>query len=614
MSLIRFLKKTFSALSRSRTIFFLSIGFIAGGIAPAKDWVLGSQEFVFRQKGERSSRELKTAKLIPSLILEQTTTHLSHWATVDELLDRDLNSLQTERISLFLQLSKDVQARDSLVLKHNSKSALEKALKEEQKKIQEIQDKIQDNLDRNEKLYEKAYGKEDEKDEENFFQNFASLFREKEERYEESFEKVVLYKSDSSAFYVAPDNLKKSSPSSFEFARAAFQAGLNGLFSGTMAIYGEYVSVTVELNVFPGGKSAGIVTEVGNINDPLTIASNISRKMVGIVSNAKPITLYFDIQNPELVDDPPEISVDGTIINRKDFYANVLAGIHTVEIYKKGYENQTLNYDFSSQSAFLIQVRLKKEILGSVNVTLAKPAFADIFAAGYLVANAGQGIQGGQVQVNGKPVIGLVLLDRGQEQKVSSFFYIPQKEEVLNKDLIVRINEENAKNLIEHRRIMMYRGYSSLMISLPFTFISLGNYNTAAAKVKGGYSRDLNEVNGWRTALVTSGVISGACGAFFIVELVRYLRAADSVLPKNAVPAKEGQVQAILEESNSLVKVQNEVTENSAESDKNDSEAGENPDQHSDENEKNDENGQDGVSDDGYKNIDEKEKTVSGGK
>ena len=92
----------------------------------------------------------------------------------------------------------------------------------------------------------------------------------------------------------------------------------------------------------------------------------------------------------------------------------------------------------------------------------------------------------------------------------------------------------------------MYASYSGLIISLMPTFFVYGNYVAAANAYNSGSGAISYEVaSGWETAnYITTGV-SVACGAFFIYELVRYLMAANTVLPQEVKPAKNNQIDLI---------------------------------------------------------------------
>ncbi|MDY5046748.1 MAG: hypothetical protein SPE87_03250, partial [Treponema porcinum] len=80
----------------------------------------------------------------------------------------------------------------------------------------------------------------------------------------------------------------------------------------------------------------------------------------------------------------------------------------------------------------------------------------------------------------------------------------------------------------------MYRSYSLLIVSLLPTFYCYGNSFAASSAYNDGYGVSYDEAKKWETARNVTAGISIGCGVLFVVELVRYLRAANSVLPAEA--------------------------------------------------------------------------------
>ena len=73
------------------------------------------------------------------------------------------------------------------------------------------------------------------------------------------------------------------------------------------------------------------------------------------------------------------------------------------------------------------------------------------------------------------------------------------------------------------------------MISLIPTFYTFGNFQIN----KDLYSKhqiDFETAKRWKTASNISSTISICCGVFWGIELIRYLVAANSVLPQNVKP------------------------------------------------------------------------------
>ncbi|WP_407429423.1 hypothetical protein, partial [Treponema sp.] len=179
----------------------------------ADNWTLGIMEFSFKQNQSRSESSVKAASVLPQLIIEQFSDENIRTIPASESLDRRLKELQTARLALFLQLSKECKARDALVLTTTNPRTLNKSIKTEMEKIHEIENQIEENLEQVKKIKEEFAPKikrEQEKDEDknseaekenNGFFSFPFPFFHKNEKDEIVTESVVLYKSDSTALF-----------------------------------------------------------------------------------------------------------------------------------------------------------------------------------------------------------------------------------------------------------------------------------------------------------------------------------------------------------------------------------------------------------------------------
>ena len=104
-----------AAFKKLRKIFLLTVIFFTQVLYSfPEDWTLAASKFTFTDSEAKNSSQKASASLIPQLVLEQIAENSSRLTTREEMLDRSLNTLLTERLSLFLQLSKEVKTRDSL--------------------------------------------------------------------------------------------------------------------------------------------------------------------------------------------------------------------------------------------------------------------------------------------------------------------------------------------------------------------------------------------------------------------------------------------------------------------------------------------------------------------
>jgi len=504
------------------------------------DWVLAATKFNFTRKTAVSSSQDSAASLIPQLILERIAENTSRMTTDEELLDRRLNTFLTERQSLFLQLSKEVQARDALVLTEDNPKKLKKLIAEEDLKIKELQDKIEKNLEDCEKARKevaaRAANLEAVKEKKSFSLIPFNPFAEKKEEQLVPFpssEKVVLYNNDSTVLFSVSEGAAAEGYESRSFEKEAVAKKINGLICGSISIYGNYASVTASLYVYPGCKNMGTVTEVGNINDCLTIASNIASYMIPKILNSRPVELIVNISSEEEL--TPVVTVDGVVHSE---YSRMIvdSGIHTLEFSAKGYKTKIITYNFEHDSRFTVEVPMEKEEKSQVLLHFRYPIISEIYADGQHAGTVGDESLNALVTVNGQAVIGQVVSDIDSSYY---FYYIPENLAESETELIVKGLPSDVAAQIDKRRIWMYRSYTLLVVSLPFTLYTQGRYLSMVNGYNAGSYSDVDEINRWNTMQRISTGITIGCACFFAVELVRYLRSANRALPVYAQPAGE---------------------------------------------------------------------------
>ncbi len=516
----------------SRTSFIsivLFLGFVSS--LSGENWVLASQEFKIKNKNIKES-ESQLTKVLPQLILEQFSENGLRLISSEEELDRELYKLQTERLSLFLQLSKEEKSRDALVLSKATPSELKKALSEAGKKIEDIESKISENLKLTEETKNKYQERissekqgldiaEEHKSGFSFFQNDKNLLAS---------ELVSLYKSDNSALFTPGTQAAEDGISSYAFENEITAAKINGLLCGDITVFGEYCSVNVNLYVFPGAKNAGCVTEVGSINDLVSISQSVARKLTPKIANSKPVKLRFEIE-PEEAREHALVSIDGVILGKEAVREEVIidAGIHTVTVSSENYENQTVNYSFSGEEIFTVKTTLKPVVEGVSSIRLKKYREGLFSFNGAESSSINDQNPAGTVAINGRTVLGVFKNNEGE----TAFIMIPEKYSADGLNLLVNAKPFNREKNIDKRRKSMYTAYSVLVCSLVPTFYCVGNLNASVNAYnadRGSYSN----AQKWQNYSYFSIGVSGVCGSWFVVELIRYLNAANEVLPAEA--------------------------------------------------------------------------------
>lgn len=555
------------------TVFLLLILF-AFDFLSADDWILASQKFTFIPDNiERSDFQKSQAELLPKLILEQIISELTRFSPKEEILERNLNTLTTERLSLFLQLSKEVKTRDSIVISSKDSKKLARNIELANQKIKEIQDKIDENLEQTQNLKQSTLNQNDENQEvsRDFFASLSKFFvREKTEEIQGQNETVKLYKDSENALFEA----KEIEFNSYDFEKSLLDAKINGLISGEITTYGNYLSVTVHLYVYPGKNLHGSITEVGSLDDVLTVAQNLASRLVPLITNSLPIEIYFTLNPPEIAD-TVKISVDGLVYTGIPEKIIVPSGIHKIQFECEGYLSKSFDYNFYGENKFMVYVNLNSENMNQLSFNLLNPTVGKFYANGEYLGESGNGIIGTSITVNGQNVLGQFISNERSVKKVkktiedengnkktvvedesgselSFFYYIPSSIQNTENLLAVKAVPQDNQAVIEKRRIWTYRAYSALVLSLPLTLYSSGRALSANRAYNAGFLSDSRQVSTWNAIYYGSVALTGVAAGFFIYEIARYLIAANSVLPKSAKVVSQEQIQKALDKSYGL--------------------------------------------------------------
>lgn len=602
-------------------------------------WTLAAMEFAFSQSGNKSESPGQAAKVLPSLILERISSGAVRRIPEKEILDRKLKELQTERLSLFLQLSKENQSRDALVLTAENKKKLQKLIKEENEKISGIEDKIRENLDaagneiqkslakikaveiqKNDSDPEppedfdeiknpeekksspgKSGGEPSQEEKKKFFNPFALPFFHRGEENDIIEENVAVYKSDPNSLFKPSAKALEEGFSSWNFESEVAAQKINGLLSGKIISYGDYCSVTVEIRSYPGAKVSGTVTEVGMLGDLIPLASRIASGLSPKISNTLPVRIEFDV-SPAQASDSLVVTVDGVVqqLLSKSRSGNdaensilVNAGIHRIMIESAGYEPLSVLYSFSDESVFTVKAGLVPAVENDIHIRLKKYRDGIFYADALDSSKVSPENPYGTLTVNGKPSLAVFkaapqksvsgLLENSsvgsddsddsqiaaagssaepsvsppedkdgkkkQEKKKSRSGKLEPKEESNIAFIQIPAAQKNsafdgaylfadAKPYdraadIDHRRRMMYLAYTGLICSLPWTFYNIGNF-TSEKKAYLNNRASYDNLIEWQNKSYISLGVTAVFGAWTVFELVRYLYAADKVLPAKA--------------------------------------------------------------------------------
>lgn len=516
---------------------FLFLILINFSILFAENYIVAAQKFEYTKGQKKNSITSATAELVPQSILNNLGSSLMHSIYPDEELERIRNRLNKERTSLYLQLNAEYKRRDAIFLENYSQAELEKKLLEEDVKLQEIQDKIDKIREeivtaekerdlKNEKIANKAL-KEKKPADETEFDKYSSLFKNIFINEEQliTVEKIGYYKNNTDTLYVPSAVALSDGYTGNVFQREANNAGINALITGNLTSYGAYIYATVNVYSYPGGKHIGTVNEIGSMKELGFITESLSRQLVPVLTAAMKISINIKLLNKEIKN--PQIFIDDVLQSNLSSSLVIDSGVHKIQIIADGYRNASTSYFFSGNEKFDIEVNMEKIENGSFSLNLLKPVEGSVYANGIKVIPDDNKVS--KISINGNDVLGNFVTEDG----VIDFYYIPNKTLSDKQSYYIDPRLTDTSEYIDKRRKIMYGAYSGFICSLIPLFFTNGNRINYGNMYNSGLG-DYNTAKGWEIAWGVSTGISIAAGVFWGYELVRYLLAADQVLPQKA--------------------------------------------------------------------------------
>ncbi len=502
-------------------------------------WVIAAQKFIYARGQTKNAVTSNIEETIPINILEKISRSLERNIMPNERFERENYKLRTERQSLYLQLSSEYKKRDSLVLNNYSDMRMKSELKAEEKKIKQIQEKLEKNIAEQKEKYEKAEaqmhlaaGEVD--DDDNVELNEAELvknlikniFEQSEDLITE--ENIALYKDSVESLFKTTVKVKETDYTEPLFEKEVVSSGINGLITGQITSYGDFISVAVDLYNYPGAKKIGSVMEVGEIKELDLITSEISRQILPMIVNTLPVKFVFSIE-PEEAKEKLSIYVDDVLQKMENDTVSLDSGSHRIQFVSEGYKSAGVTYFFEGNKKYNIEVKFERPVIGHIQLQLKNELSGNIYA------NAEPALKfddrNSQISINGNTILGEFIT----EDNETAFFYIPKKQTFDGSAVTLNPKPRDRMEYVNTRRKWMYGAYTVFMISLIPTFYTFGNFQIN----KDLYSKqqiDFETAKRWQTASNISSTISICCGVFWGIELIRYLVAANSVLPQNVKP------------------------------------------------------------------------------
>ena len=500
-----------------------------------KKWTVAAEKFTFSKGQKKSSVNEGIAEAIPKNILESLNHYLLRNIKPDEELERLRYDLRKKRQSLYLQLSGEYQKRDVLSLS-NTGDKLNKLLKEQNEKIKDIEKKIDENIKEMEtaEVNEEqriSQGLEDYSGKKNPMESLFNKIINDDKAVVKS-EEIRILNDDSDYLFVPSKELKLAGYESSLFSEEMHKKGINSYLTGEITIFGGYISVSVNVYVYPGGKKAGSVMEVGSFRELDFVVSSVASQLTAILTNSIPVAVNFFIESYDTQDIQENIKlyIDDTLQNNMHegrFF--ITSGVHTFQIVAEGYKSLATSYYFEGNTEYDIRVNLEREEENTLFITSNSSVPGDIFTNNILSEKIDS--ETSKIIINDSEILGCFVSENGE----TDYFYIPDKLFYNQDNVVISPNIIDKDEYIEQRRRWMYGSYSAFVVSLIPTFITSGYYSNQRSlfKSESGHGSK-NAVIGWSVAANVFGGISIGLGAFWVFELVRYLLSADYILPQKA--------------------------------------------------------------------------------
>ena len=495
-------------------VFFLFFLINAVLFCTEENWTMAAVPFTAGTSLDSQEALERAAETLPRLLLDYLEGSGNRVMEDDEIKNRVLFSLMTERQELFNQLSSELRNRDAIMFNSSTSIEKRKQKKESATRIEELQNKIRSNLakatdplgiDETVKKNDLPVGQK---------VAYISPLRPGDKL------SLVTWRNDSSLFF----DKKSESETEFDYEQRVVNAGISALISGSVSERAGFLRATVSLSVYPGGEIAATVSDVGSLSDLPALAELLGQALYPAVINSKPVRLRFEINPPEAAK-VAKIYVDGISMISDD--QDLQSGVHDITIDAAGFKSKEFSYDFYGEEEFLVRVTMREDQKMKVFLDSTTPSSGQFYLNAIPVENAAEAsLSYGTALGEFESVEGyndFFLLENNNPQRMQGPFQLQK--------INVRASTSDISAEIEKSRKTMYNSYAALMLSMPLLFFSNGTQIAAKNAYLYGMS-DIKRSQQWMRVRNFSNALSITLGLNFAFQLGRYLLKANSILPQ----------------------------------------------------------------------------------
>lgn len=464
--------------------------------AAEPEWVIAAEKFT--ASGVPKVYE-SFPEMIPRLILARISAIRERMVLPNEKELRKLQELSSARLKLIRDRADLILERDQVVLSSNdyltkrrTKSEIKKKIAAKEKEIAEYDKKIQAILDLHEKDNDKKA-----KAEYGAGTNVISLWKNGKE------------------LYTRPDSLT--------LANALGKDKISALVCGTVEDIAGYLYVTVKIDTGIAGMPYEEVSEAASYDDVSMLVSTLTVRLIPQIANRDPVKLVLAVEPVAA-----QVYVDGKLVPPDDNEVTVFAGEHIVSVSAPGYESATKKARFEGADAFNVKIALQEEKTVTISFDTLKTSATIFLNTRYY------GETPTEITLPLKPVIG-----EAMNGDVETWFVLmPDKKMSEGSHMTVKTNKTDTGKNIDRRRNAFYWSLGALYLSLPVSMLSYGvaqdKYNAYNDGRMPQTDASVTEVNNWIKVSTISRGVSLALGVNVIYQLVRYIVAANDVIPEFA--------------------------------------------------------------------------------
>ena len=535
--------------------------------AADNQWTVAAIPFqVDVRSGSKNSIYKEFETLFPKRILDNLAFGNQRFIDKSETDERKLYDLKKKQTANFLELSGLVKSRDSLFLYDYSERELKRKINEAEKKIEACKKKIAENQVLIDQLVlskadaSSTYNVHKIQSETEKFQNlFKNLFSTNVES--EYYEQVQVYGSIDNPFIELTDEQQadflENGLNSIFIKKISDEKKIRCILTGKVTVIDEYISVSAVLTLMPGNRELCRESEIGATAQSETICDLLSDSMLQYVFGTLPVSINVKVMNEETVDGL-KFTFDDQVVSNFSIPQIFESGIHTVSFSAPGYKTLVTSYHFEGNQNYEIGVHLVKKDNGFINFRMKYFQEGTLFANGMPLVSSDQYKNTSRIEIDGKEILGIFVSEDG----LSDFYYIDSKKISDGNFYQSNIKAMDTASYIDLRRKIMYGSYSAFMLSMMGWCVTYGSlYNTFAAYQQNPTIELYEKAVKWQNASKVMTGFAWGTGLLWGYTLIRYLIAADKVLPSTTKVLRPEDFEIISNEDKTSIEFSEEQDE-----------------------------------------------------